>query len=244
MLAFRILTTLLVSKGQLVKGKKFVNDRRIGSVQQAVNVFKMRGIDEMTIVDIDASRENRLIDYEFVNGLTNGCFMPLAFGGGVKSLEDVRILLQNGADKIVIGSHATKELLNEISQNLGSQSLSCSVDYIGNSIFNCNRVCISSMDTLDYCKYVEAEGAGEIILQSIERDGTMQGYDIPMIERVCKAVNIPVVASSGAGSYDDFYQAYSSGCSGVSAGAMYAFTELTPKGAKEYLKGKGINVRS
>jgi cyclase len=244
MLAFRILTTLLVSNGQLVKGKRFKNDRRIGSVQQAVNVFQKREIDEMIIVDIDASRENRLIDYEMVDRLTNGCFMPLGFGGGVKSLDDVRLLLKHGADKIVIGSNVTKELLNVSSKNLGSQSVCCSVDYIGNTIFNCSLNTISPMDILNYCKYVEAEGAGEIILQSIERDGTMQGYDIPLIERVCKAVNIPVVASSGAGSYDDFYQAYSSGCSGVSAGAMYAFTELTPKGAKEYLKGKGINVRS
>jgi imidazole glycerol-phosphate synthase subunit HisF len=243
MLAFRILTTLLVSNGQLVKGKRFKNDRRIGSVQQAVNVFQKREIDEMIIVDIDASRENRLIDYEMVDRLTNGCFMPLAFGGGVKSLDDVRLLLEHGADKIVIGSNVSKELLNVASKNLGSQSVCCSVDYIGNSVYNCNLNSISAMDTLDYCSFIESEGCGEILLQSIERDGTMQGYDSPMIEKVCRKVNIPVIASSGAGNYNDFYQAYSSGCSGVSAGAMYAFTEMTPKGAKDYLKSKGVNVR-
>ena len=243
MLAFRILTTLLVSNGQLVKGKRFKNDRRIGSVQQAVNVFQKREIDEMIIVDINASRENRLIDYEMVDRLSKDCYMPLGFGGGVKTLDDVRLLLEHGADKIVIGSNVSKELLNVASKNMGSQSVCCSVDYIGNSVFNCNCNSISTMDTLDYCSFIEAEGCGEIMLQSIERDGTMQGYDIPMIEKVCKRVNIPVVASSGAGSYDDFYNAYNCGCSGCSSGAMYAFTEMTPKGAKEYLKSKGVNVR-
>lgn len=243
MLAFRILTTLLISNGQLVKGKQFKNDRRIGSVQQSINVFKQRGIDEMAIVDIDASKERRLIDYNLVNKLTSECFMPLAFGGGIKSVEDVRLLLENGADKIILGTHTSSLLIKDIALNLGSQSVCVSVDYFENEVYFLSGKNKAEINVFDYCLMVEDSGAGEILLQNIETEGTMKGLDIKTLETICKRVNIPVIASGGAKDYSDFLNAYNAGCSGISVGALYAFTENTPKGAKEFLKLNNVEVR-
>jgi cyclase len=242
MLAFRILTTLLVRDGLLVKGKQFVNDRRIGSVLQAVNVFQRREIDEMSIVDISASTRGSIIDFNFIDTITADCFMPLAFGGGVKSLNDVRTLLEHGADKIIIGTHFSEELISEIAENLGSQSVTVAVDYIGDTVYTHSGAveCMESAE--ERCRRAVGSGCGEIILTPIALDGMMTGYDFKTLESVCK-MNIPVIASGGAGCYGDLYRAYNCGASGVSAGAMYAFTQQTPNGAKAYLRERGVNTR-
>jgi imidazole glycerol-phosphate synthase subunit HisF len=229
MLATRIIAVLLISDGQLVKGKQFVNDRKIGSIQQTVNIMQKREIDEMIILDVDATREGRLIDYHLVKELTTDCFMPLGFGGGVKSVDDVGLLLENGADKVVIGE--AREDLNLIelaSKKFGSQSI-CVVynywDLISNGIL----------------KWYEKYGAGEVILNCILRDGMMSGYDLETLSQV--KLNIPVIACGGAGSYEHLYQGIRAGADAVAGGSIWAFTECTPIGVKKYLKEKGINIR-
>jgi imidazole glycerol-phosphate synthase subunit HisF len=243
MLAFRILTTLLIRDGLLVKGKNFINDRRVGGVLQTVNVFQQREIDEMAIVDITASKDNRLIDYKFVDDITSNCFMPLAFGGGVKTIEDVRLLLNHGADKIIIGSNFSERLVNEVAKELGSQSVCVSIDYSGDSVFLYSGTRNISKSVLEYAKSIEDAGAGEIILSSIEREGTLSGYDYPLIEKVCKNAWIPIVASGGAATWEDFYRVYNCGASGASAGALYQFTQETPRNIKKKLKEKGVPIR-
>lgn len=243
MLAFRILTTLLMRNGLLVKGKQFKNDRRIGSVLQTVNVFQNREIDEMIIVDIDASKEERLIDYKFIDEITNNCFMPLGFGGGIKSLDDVKNVLDHGADKVIIGSYFSEKLINEIAKKLGSQSITIAVDYSGDNVYINSGSVLHVHGVIDYAKKCETSGAGEIILTNIEREGTLQGCDFSLIEKVCNKVNIPVVVSGGTKDWQDFYNAYNVGASGVSAGALYQFTQITPRQIKKELREKGISVR-
>ena len=208
-----------------------------------MNIFQKREIDEMVIVDIDASRENRLIDYHLIEDLTDDCFMPLCFGGGVKSVEDVKLLLEHGADKIIIGTHTGEKLLNEISKHLGSQSLCVSVDCSNDFVYNLSGTQKLDTPILDYAKMAQNAGAGEIMLNNIEREGTLWGYDSSLIESVCDNVDIPVIVAGGAKDYEDLYQAYQCGASGVSAGAMNQFTQQTPREAKKYIKEKGIAIR-
>jgi imidazole glycerol-phosphate synthase subunit HisF len=242
LLATRIMATLLIRDNQLVKGKNFVNDRRIGSIQEIVNVMQKREIDEMIILDVDATKENRLIDYNIIRELTSDCFMPLGFGGGIKSIADIELLLENGADKVIIGT-AWKEskgfkLIEDAAKKFGSQAICIAYNYNKVS-FNENAWNYYS-DAIDQLEQI---GAGEIILNCITNDGTMQGYDIDFLEYMSENKSIPIIASGGAGCYEDFYQAIHAGAHAVSAGAMWAFTEQTPKKAKEYLRTKGITCR-
>lgn len=234
MLATRIMASLLVRDNQLVKGKQFINDRRIGSIQQTVNIMQKREIDEMVILDVNATKENRLIDYNMINDIVSICFMPLAFGGGVKSPEDVKLLLQNGADKVVIGARWNDfELIEDSAKVAGRQSICISYNYKPEPL----ELHVKN------CKDLENAGAGEIILNCVTNDGIMTGYDIDTIRAVSDNLEIPVIALGGAGTYEHLYQGLRAGAHAVCAGAMWAFTENTPIGAKKYLKDKGVRVR-
>jgi imidazole glycerol-phosphate synthase subunit HisF len=232
MLATRIIATLLIRDNQLVKGKQFVNDRRIGSIQEIVNVMQKREIDEMIILDVDATKENRLIDYNLIRELISDCFMPLGFGGGIKSITDIELLLANGADKVIIGT-AWKDLkfIEESAKKFGSQAICIAFNY---------RLEDNYLLALEWLQDLEKAGAGEIIFNCISNDGLMQGYDICGLDVITENITIPVIASGGAGCYEDFHRALRVGAHAVSAGAMWAFTEQTPKKAKEYLRSKGI----
>ena len=181
-----------------------------------------------------------------IDELADSCFVPFAVGGGVRSVEDARGLLRAGADKIVINSVAVENpsLIKDLVQQFGSQCVVVSID-----VRNGNKVTIHSgkketeLDVVAFAKKVEELGAGEILLTSVERDGTMQGYDLDLIRKVAEAVKIPVIASGGAGNYDHFAQAIEKGAAAVAAGSMYHFSAQTPLKAKEYLKGKGVAVR-
>lgn len=243
MITFRILTTLLVSNKLIVKGKQFINDRRIGSLLQALNVFQKREIDEMIIVDVDASKENKLIDGEFIESQIDKahCFMPIGMGGGVKSSEDASKLLYYGADKVVLSTGATSESIKEISDKIGCQSTVVSIDYFGDTVYSHGATEVKYNNVCDYAFYVAGCGAGEIILNNIENEGTMSGLDFSK-KRVFN-LHIPVVMSGGANKPDDFVKAYEYGASGVSAGALYQFTQYTPLDVKYKLRDNGIPVR-
>lgn len=245
MLAKRLIATILIKDNLLVKGKQFVNDRRVGSLLQSIRVWQKREIDEIVIFDIDATKEGRTIDYEVIGKICDECFMPVSFGGGIKSIDQIDRFLRSGADKVVIGNSSitNKILLFEASKRFGSQALSVTVDYRGESVFGECGTKKTNKTVLKEIKEIEKSGAGEIILQCIERDGMMTGYDIDTIYKVCNSTNLPVVCSGGAGSYNDFLNAFNAGCSGAAAGSMWLFTQNTPKQCKEYLKSKGINIR-
>jgi cyclase len=251
MLKTRIIPTLLYKSEQLVKGEAFDSWRRVGSAMQAVRVYNLREVDELIFVDISATLEGREPDFATVDELADECFMPLTVGGGVRSLEHVRRLLGVGADKVALGTFAVEDpaLVSAVAQRFGSQCVVVSIDVRRAedgraSVVTHSGTSPRDLDPVAWAREVERRGAGEILLTSIERDGTMRGYDLAMIRDVAAAVSIPVIASGGAGSYAHMLEAVrDGGASAVAAGAMFHFTEQTPLEAKRYLAAHGVPAR-
>jgi imidazole glycerol-phosphate synthase subunit HisF len=235
-LAKRIIPTLLVRGRTLVKGERFDSWRSIGHAAQAARVHAMRGVDELCILDIAATKEGRGPDLDMVRELSDACFVPITVGGGVRSLDDIDALLRAGADKVCIGAAAFdgSGLVAMASARFGRQAIVVSLDHPANRL-------ASSTAWLAQC--MEDDGAGEILLQSIERDGTMQGYDLELIRSVSDAVSIPVIASGGCGFYADMLAAFHAGADACAAGAMFAFSDQTPRGAATYLREHSMEVR-
>lgn len=250
MLKTRIIPTLLVKNYTLVKGIGFNSWRRVSTVIPAIKVYNTRQVDELIVVDIEASKEQTEPDYDSVAEFSEECFMPLTVGGGVSDTTHIRKLLMAGADKVTINSAAYQDpqLISRAANMFGSQCIVVSIDvrkengkYICYSHSGNNK---EGKEAGDWAKEVEALGAGEILITSIEQDGSMKGYDIDLIKQVSANVNIPVIAQGGAGTYDDMFLALSEGgAQAVSAASMFHFTESTPLEAKKYLESKGIHVR-
>lgn len=243
--AIRIIPQLLCRGSQLVKGKRFNAWRSVGIAAQAVRIHQMRGVDELVLVDIGATAGNRGPDLEMVRSLAEVCFSPLSVGGGVKSADDVRALIHNGADKVIIGAacHENPDMVKAVCDGFGSSTIVGAIDVSGGMVQVRNGTKDTGRDPVDYAKNLQEIGAGEILLTSIDREGMMEGYDLELIEKVSSAVRMPVVASGGAGNYQHMYEAIQVGASAVSAGAMFQFTSQTPRGAAEYLAQKGVEVR-
>src|SRR5579862_6276808 len=211
--------TLLYKDVGLVKGVRFDSWRRIGSVMQAVKVYNMREVDELVFLDIAATRERREPDYELIDDIADECFMPLTVGGGITDVEQVRRVLQVGADKVAVNTAAADDtsLVTAIADIFGSQCAVVSLDAAGGEVVVECATRRTGIDAVEHARRVEAAGAGEILLTSVDRDGTMIGYDLRLIERVCSAVGIPVIASGGAGTYADMAEAIDAGASAVAA---------------------------
>ncbi len=250
MLAIRIIPTLLHRGDVLVKGKKFNAWRSVGHVQQAARIHASRGVDELVILDIGATPMHRGPDFALVEKLTDRNFTPIAVGGGIKAVADVERLLRSGADKVVLGNVFLEDPMQveKISRKVGSQAVVIAIDttqgkdgvYVG---LRRGQVECTALNPVMWARQAEKFGAGEILLTSIDREGTMEGYDLETIRAVSEAVTIPVVAHGGCGSYEHMHEAILAGASAVAAGALFQFTDCTPKGAAEYLKTKGIEVR-
>jgi len=251
MLKTRIIPTLLYKDHGLVKGERFDSWRRIGTALPAIKVYNTREVDELVFLDIAASLEERAIDFEEVDRLADECFMPLTVGGGVRSLEDIRKLLRAGADKVALntGAIANPQLIADAARMFGAQCVVVSIDArsspVGGYLVSTHSgTRATPTDVVAWARQVAELGAGEILLTSIERDGTMLGYDVELIRSVTGAVSIPVIASGGAGSYEDMVQAVlTGGASAVAAASMFHFTEQTPLAAKRYLQERSIPVR-
>ncbi|MBD2201234.1 imidazole glycerol phosphate synthase subunit HisF [Calothrix sp. FACHB-1219] len=251
MLKVRVMPTLLFKNFGLVKGIQFNSWRRVGSAMQAVKVYNMREVDELIFLDITASNEGRSPDFETVDELADECYMPLTVGGGVQTIADVKRLLLVGADKVAINTAAvlTPELIRATAQQFGSQCVVVSIDakklHTGQyEVFTHGGTKATGKDPVKLAQEVEKLGAGEILLTSIDADGTMKGYDIELTRKVTLAVSIPVIASGGAGKYEHMASALiEGGASAIAAASMFHFTEQTPLQAKRFLKERGINVR-
>lgn len=245
-LAHRVIPTILCRGRQMVKGKGFNAWRSVGVAAQAVRIHQMRGVDELVMLDITATAEERGPDLGLVEELSEICFMPLSVGGGVRSVADVKALLRAGADKVVIGTGVVEvhDLVRHCADAVGSQAIVVSVDvgYGGSVMVHCGQKPYAH-DPLYYASWAEKAGAGEILLQAIERDGTMEGYDLNLIARVSAAVGIPVIVSGGCSGYENMRRALDAGAAAVAAGALFQFTDSTPRGAAQYLAAKGIEVR-
>ncbi len=241
-LAIRVIPSLLVRGSSLVKGQGFDASRVVGHPLQAARIHQARGVDELLYLDVAATPENRGHDFAQIEKLTEGCLMPLTVGGGVRSCQDIDGLLRAGADKVLICTEAAG-LVREASDRYGSQCIVAGIDVHGGKVaLRCGHES-TRIDPVARARKLAKAGAGEILLQTVERDGMMKGYDLALIKRVAEVVNIPVIASCGAGSYDHMVEAVRAGASAVAAGALFQFTENTPAGAAAYLIEKGLPAR-
>jgi len=197
---------------------------------QASKIHAMRGVDELLILDISATKEGREPDYNAIESLSENCFSPLTVGGGISSVEHVRKLLNAGADKVCIRS--AHNSIKELSRQFGSQCITACID-----------VKPDDSNVAKYACLLEEYGAGEILLQSVARDGTMEGYDLNLIFEVSHAVNIPVIASGGCGTPQHALEAIQAGASAVAIGAMFIFKDITPLSLSKYLHEKGVITR-
>jgi cyclase len=251
MLKVRIIPTLLYNDISLVKGVSFNSSRRVGALLPAIKVYNQREIDELILVDINANTRNSSIDLEIIKDISQDCFVPLTVGGGIDSCQKVEDLLMSGADKISLNSAAfiNPSLITDISNRFGSQCVVVSIDVRKEKhnewkCYSHSGTATTDREVVSWAKEVEDRGAGEILLTSIDNDGTMQGYDLDLIKIVCDSVNIPVIASGGAGNYKDMILAITkSGASAVAAASIFHFTEQTPLSIKSELSKVGIPVR-
>lgn len=244
-LAHRVIPVVLTKGRTQVKGTKFNPWRSVGIAAQAVKVHQQREVDELVLLDVVATREGRGPDLTLVEELTNDCFMPLAVGGGVRSLDDVRALLGAGADKIVIGTVAAEDplIVRDVSKVIGCQAVVVAVDVRGSEVYVRCGAKATGLEAIAYAKTMEELGAGEIILTSIDREGLMCGYDLDLIRAIARAVDVPVVAHGGCRDYGDMLDAIHAGASAVAAGALFQFSDATPMGAAVYLHNHGIEAR-
>ncbi len=251
MLKVRVIPTLLWKDVGLVKGVGFDSWRRVGSALPAVKVYNTRDVDELVLLDISATREHREPDYQTVSELCAECFVPITVGGGITNLEAIRGLLLAGADKVALNTaaYATPQLISEASYRFGAQSVVASIDVrtMPDGRYQCfshSGSVATGRAPVSWAQELEPLGAGAIMLTSIERDGTMEGYDLRLTREVVNAVSIPVIASGGAGNYQHMLEAITSaGASAVAAASMFHFTEQTPKETREYLGRHGVSVR-
>ncbi len=251
MLAKRIIPCLDVNKGRVVKGVKFVNLIDAGDPVEAAKAYDEAGADELVFLDITASAEDRGIILDVVKKTAETVFMPLTVGGGIRTLEDIRKLLESGADKVSINTAGVKNpiLIEEAAKRFGSSTIVVAIDAkkVGKSkweVFINGGRTSTGVDAVEWAKAVEDLGAGEILLTSMDKDGTKSGYDVELTKIISETVNIPVIASGGAGKKEHFYEVFSyAGADAALAASLFHFKELTIQEVKSYLKEKNIPVR-
>jgi cyclase len=251
MLKVRVIPTLLWKNFGLVKGIGFDSWRRVGPVLPAIKVYNAREVDELVLVDITASLEGHIPDHVSVSDFVDECFVPLTVGGGICNLEQIMTLLHAGADKVSLNSalYDNPQLVDDAARRFGAQCVVASVDV--RRLEGGGFTCLSHSGTRDsqhepvaWARELADRGAGEILLTSVDRDGSMRGYDLELIERVASAVTIPVIASGGAGNYQHMVDVVKqAGASAVAAASIFHFTEQTPAGAKAAMQAAGISVR-
>ena len=251
MLKKRIIPCLDINNGRVVKGINFINLIDAGDPAEQAKIYNDQGADEICFLDISASHENRNTTLEVVKKTTENCFVPLTVGGGVRTIEDINNLLLAGADKVSINTAAVinENLITESAQRFGSQCIVVAVDAkkINNDkweVFTHGGRKSTGKDVLKFVQKMEAFGAGEILLTSMDRDGTKKGYDLDLTKKISDLVNIPVIASGGVGSLEHLHEGFKIGkASAVLAASIFHFGEYSIKDAKKYLDSKGIPVR-
>ena len=251
MLKNRIIPCLDVKNGRVVKGINFVELKDAGDPVEQAKIYSDGGADEICFLDITASNENRETIIEIVRKTAKECFVPLTVGGGVRSTQNITDLLLAGADKVSINTAAVKnvDFVKEASKKFGSQCIVVAIDAkkVGENkweVFTHGGRKPSGKNVMDYIKEAENLGAGEILLTSMDRDGTKKGYDIDLTKKVSSLVNIPVIASGGVGKLEHLYEGLKIGeASAVLAASIFHFGEFSIQDAKKYLVSKGITVR-
>ena len=252
MLKKRIIPKFLIRGGKLVKGVQFFgNMREAGNPVSTAKVYDSYGVDELVFLDIDATREKRLVDGKIISRVSQEVFMPFTVGGGVSTIAHIDELLSCGADKVSINTAAVRDpaFVTEAAKRFGSQCIVVSVDYMEGA--DGRKYVVSNAGTAptdmlagEFALRMQDALAGEILLTSVDRDGMMNGYDLEMIAELSPRLNVPLIASSGAGSLQHCVAALQAGASAITISSMFIFTDHSPIKVRTYLSGNGINVRS
>ena len=247
----RIIPCLDVDNGRVVKGVNFVDLTDAGDPVEQAKLYYESGADEICFLDITASHEKRKAMLEVVKKTTRNCFIPITVGGGVSNLEDINNLLLSGADKVSINTAAVKNMnfIKEASKKFGAQCIVVAVDAKKVSeekweVFTHGGRNKTGLDAIEYAKKAQSNGAGEILLTSMDKDGTKSGYDLSLLKEITSSLSIPVIASGGVGNLDHLYDGVKKGgASALLAASIFHFGELTIREVKDYLKSKNIQVR-
>jgi cyclase len=254
MLCKRLIPCLDVKDGRVVKGVRFVNLRDAGDPVEAAQAYDMQGADELVFLDITASHEGRAIMLDVVRRTAEGIYMPLTVGGGIRSLEDIRTLLRAGADKVSLNTAALErpQLVRDAARAFGSQCIVVAIDAKRQpgaapprwEVYTHGGRRPTGRDAVEWAREVERLGAGEILLTSMDRDGTGDGYDLELTRAVAEAVSVPVIASGGAGSLEHLRQSVVEGKADAALVAtLFHFGRHSIREAKEYLRDRGVAVR-
>ncbi len=249
MLKNRIIPCLDVKNGRVVKGINFVDLKDAGDPVEQAKIYSDGGADEICFLDITASNENRDTIYDVVEKTSKKCFVPLTVGGGVRSVEDINKLLNCGADKVSINTAAVQnpEVVVESSKKFGSQCIVVAIDAKKSGdkweIFTHGGRNSTGINALEFALKMENSGAGELLVTSMDKDGTQSGYDIELMKIISSNVNIPVIASGGVGTLDHLAEGIKSGASAVLAASIFHYGTYSVKEAKQYLASKDIPVR-
>ncbi len=250
MLKKRIIPCLDVKNGRVVKGINFENLIDAGDPVTQAKFYCSEGADELCFLDIAASQENRGIMLEMVKKVAKSCFIPFTVGGGIKEVEDFSDLLKSGADKISVNSAAIKnpKIISEAANKFGSQCVVVAVDakkVAGEryEIFTHGGTIATGIDAVQWAINAEKFGAGEILLTSMDRDGTKSGYDLELIKKITAKISIPLIASGGVGGLDDLFEGIKAGASAVLAASIFHFRQYSISQAKSFLKNQGVAVR-
>lgn len=248
----RVIPCLDVKDGRVVKGINFVNLRDAGDPAEVAAAYSAEGADEVVFLDINASADNRATQLEWVREVASKVFIPFTVGGGIRTVEDFRAILREGADKIAINSAAimNPRLISDGAEKFGSQCVVVAIDAkrradgSGWNIYKNGGRVDMGMDAVEWAVRAEQLGAGEILLTSMDGDGTKAGYDLALTKAVADAVNIPVIASGGAGKPEHFYDALvDAGAEAVLAASLFHYKELEIRQVKQYLRDRGVSVR-
>ena len=248
----RVIPCLDVKDGRVVKGINFVNLRDAGDPAEVAAAYSAEGADEVVFLDINASADNRATQLEWVREVASKVFIPFTVGGGIRTVEDFRAILREGADKIAINSAAimNPQLISDGAEKFGSQCVVVAIDAkrradgSGWNIYKNGGRVDMGMDAVEWAQTAEKMGAGEILLTSMDGDGTKEGYDLALTRAVAESVSIPVIASGGAGQLSHFYDALTEGkAEAVLAASLFHYKELEICQVKEYLRSRGISVR-
>jgi len=251
MLTKRIIPCLDVKDGRVVKGINFLNLRDAGDPAETAAAYDAQGADEVVFLDITASADSRDTQLSWVRDVASTLFIPFTVGGGIRTTDDFKAILREGADKIAVNSAAlmNPDLISDAAMKFGSQCVVVAMD--AKRIEGADRWTVyknggrvdMNIDAVEWAVQAEKLGAGEILLTSMDADGTKAGYDLELTGAIASSVNIPVIASGGAGKLEDFYTAVEAGASAVLAASLFHYKELTIREVKEYMKGRGISVR-
>ncbi len=249
MLAERIIAALDIKNGRVVKGIRFRNIRDAGDPVELARRYEREGIDEIVFLDITASHERRGILLELVRKIAGEIYVPFTVGGGIRTVEEIRDIIKGGADKVFLNTAAVEnpEVVRKAASVVGSANLVVAIDAKWNGsyweVYTHGGRKARGIDALEWARRVEELGAGEILLTSMDTDGTKEGFDIPLTKAVAEAVEVPVIASGGAGKPEHFYEAFKAGAEAALAASIFHYGEYTVGELKRFLAERGVSVR-